>query len=410
MNRQQKRSIRAIVLLVVIGIGSLFLAGYATSPIDPKAWEPPDAPEMTGVLAPNDALARAELLALPEDAHGPEDVALSAAGVVYTGTEDGRLLRMTDVDDSPVIETIVDSGGRPLGLKLDSRDNLFVCDARHGLLRVNPDGTVDVLAVIAGDVNLGFPDDLDVASDGRVYFSDATLRFPTSGTNIDLMEASTLDALEQRPSGRLIRYDPETNRSEVLLDDLAFANGVAIDPAGQFVLVAETSRYKIRRYWIAGEKAGRSDVFAENLPGFPDGISTSPRGTYWVALVTPRLPEVDRLQPHPVLKRVVARVPEALKPKPVKYGLVVELDAGGKILRSLHDPRGEQVSHVTNAVEHGNRLYLGTLHGDAIARYPLEDLVTMEAAAEDAPTHAEDLAGDGTREAKSAEGTGTGEP
>ena len=87
-----------------------------------------------------------------------------------------------------------------------------------------------------------------------------------------------LEPLEARPWGRLIEYDPATNRARVLLDDLYFANGVAVSEDGSFVLVAETFRYRIRRYWLTGPRAGEDEVFADNLPGFPDGVSGDGRG------------------------------------------------------------------------------------------------------------------------------------
>jgi hypothetical protein len=58
----------------------------------------------------------------------------------------------------------------------------------------------------------------------------------------------------------------------VLLKDLYFANGVALSANEDFVLVNETYRYRISRYWLKGEQAGTQDVFIDNLPGLPDNL------------------------------------------------------------------------------------------------------------------------------------------
>lgn len=49
-----------------------------------------------------------------------------------------------------------------------------------------------------------------------------------------------------------------------------------------------------------------------------------------------------------------------------KYGLVAEYDLGGKVLKTWHDTTGLKVSHVTNAVLNGNKLYLGSFSNDFI--------------------------------------------
>ena len=65
------------------------------------------------------------------------------------------------------------------------------------------------LATEADGVPFAFTDDLDIASDGRIYFSDASSKFHQPDYILDLLEA--------RPHGRLLRYDPSTGKTEVLL-------------------------------------------------------------------------------------------------------------------------------------------------------------------------------------------------
>jgi len=136
------------------------------------------------------------------------------------------------------------------------------------------------------------------------------------------------------------------------------------------VFVAETFSYRITRFWITGDKAGTSEPFAVNLPGFPDNITLGESGTLWVALAAPRNALLDRLGPHPWARKVVARLPTAVRPKPARYGLVLGLAADGSVQHNLHDPSGRWAM-LTSAVPIGDVLALGSLHGHAIGRVPL---------------------------------------
>jgi sugar lactone lactonase YvrE len=157
------------------------------------------------------------------------------------------------------------------------------------------------------------------------------------------------------------------------MDGLYFANGVALSSDESFVLVSETYRYRIQRYWLRGPRAGRSDIFIDNLPGFPDGVSSNRQGTFWVAMATPRKSLVDAMHPYPFLKNALAKLPRSLWPKPVRYGLVLGLGEDGQVAFSLHDPGGERVHMVTSVEQRGDHLYLGSLTNDRIARVPVPE-------------------------------------
>ncbi len=356
-NNDKKSPMKKLLasLAVLVAAVALYLA-LTPSPIDPLAWAPAAPPPMQGVLEPNDTLMKAELLGLGQ-VKGPEDTAVDAAGRVYAGQSDGRVIRL---NGSGQPETFADTGGRPLGMDFDTQGNLIVADAWKGLLKIAPQGQISRLTDSADGLPFGFTDDLDIASDGRIYFSDASSRFHQPDYVLDL--------LETRPHGRLLRYDPATGKTEVLLKDLYFANGVALSAGEDFVLVNETYRYRITRYWLKGPKAGQQDVFIDNLPGLPDNLQGDRHGTFWVALPTPRKADADFILDHPWLKRQLAKLPRALLPKPTPYGLVLAIDENGKILRSLHDTSGQHLRMITSAKPVGDELYLGSLENDRIGR------------------------------------------
>ncbi len=355
----ERRGLVGRTLLGALGSAAIVVA-YLLAwpvPIDPAAWTPPVAPALAGPYAPNALLVATERLG-ERSGVGPEDVAVDAEGRVYGGVDDGRIVRIAA--DGSRVETFAETGGRPAGLRFDADGNLLVADCERGLLSIDPEGRVRVLAAEVDGTPIRFADDLDVAADGTVYFSDASAKFG--------VRDFVLDVLEHRPNGRLLAFDPKTGETRVVLAGLHFANGVAVADDQASVLVAESNTYSVRRVWISGPRAGETEPWIENLPGFPDGILSNGRGTYWLAIAAPRDPTLDATLPRPFFRKVLARLPRFLLPGPKRYGLVLGLDADGRVVASLHDPGGERYSNVTNVVERDGQLYLGSLTDTAIGR------------------------------------------
>jgi sugar lactone lactonase YvrE len=352
-----KRILFRLVITAVAGTVGYLL--FWPVPIDPVAWNPPAAPELTGVYAQNEQLAKIQRL--PVDGFAPEDVAIDSQDRIYTGAIDGHIFRLHP--DGTQSEVFSHTYGRPLGLKFDANGNLIVADALKGLLSIAPDGSITLLSNQADGVPFSCTNDLDIAADGTIYFTDASYKFPLAELKTDL--------LEHRPNGRLLAYDPKTHQTRALLRDLYFANGVAVSPDQSFVLVAETGTYTVRRVWLKGEKQGRSDVFIDNLPGFPDGISSNGRDTFWLAIVNRREAGLDFLLRHPFLRKVVARLPNFLQPAIKRYAFVLALDANGKVIRSLQDPSPQSFAEIANVVEHKGNLYFGTIGESALGRMPV---------------------------------------
>ena len=257
------RLIIVSTLLIVIGV--LVIIFFVPSPIDSAAWNPSQAPTWTGKLAPNDALVKADFLGVSQ-LHHPEDIAFDDMGRLYTGCEDGNIYRLTfsASGDVTVVERFAAVGGFPLGLRFDGNKNLIAAVKGVGLLSVDPFGNSSTLANEVNGTPITYANDLEIASDGTIYFSDSSTKF-TRGWPYDILEA--------KPYGRILIYDPATKSTSILKDNLYFANGVALAPDESFLLVGETSRYRIARYWLKGPQAGTWDYFAENLPILVDELT-----------------------------------------------------------------------------------------------------------------------------------------
>jgi len=263
-----------------------------------------------------------EQLAVGEAA-GAEDVAIDAQGRIYGGMADGRIIRYQPDGIQPEVLATIEEG-RPLGLDFDPAGNLIIADAVKGLLSMAPDGTITVLSTEYDGVPYGLANDVDVAEDGTIYFSDSSYKSSLANALTELQEAPG-------PYGRLLKYDPETQMTELVLGDLWFANGVAVAPDQSFVLVVEMAKNQIARYWLTGEKAGESDIFVENLPVWPDGVSSNGQDMFWVAVLG--------------------------------EGLVLGLDLDGNVVHTVHPLywSGAPYGAVASAEEHEGMLYLGDI-------------------------------------------------
>jgi sugar lactone lactonase YvrE len=298
-----------------------------------------------------------EVTLVPVNGHGPEDVVVDGEGRVYTGVDDGRILRISP--DGERVDVIADTGGRPLGLELYGEDELLVCDARAGLLVVPlSGGTPTVLATAALGLDFVFCNNAAVAADGTVYFTDSSRHFGIDRWRDDL--------IEQTAGGRLLRRSPD-GTIDLLADGLQFANGVALAPDESFVAVAETGAFRVMRVWLHGPREGRVEPFVDDLPGFPDNIATGTDGLIWITQASPRVPVLDVVRRLPrALRAGIRALPQRLQPGPGREVGVLGVAADGTV---EHEVRGEIAGfHMLVGVrEWRGKLYFGSLVESAIA-------------------------------------------
>lgn len=351
----------AYIGVIAFALLALYLLAWPT-PIDPVAWQPPPNAGLTGPFTPNDALAGIEHLV--ELGPGPEDMAKGPDGLIYTGLQDGRIVRF-DPDSGAPAETFVSTGGRPLGMEFDAAGRLYVADAFAGLLAITPGGDITVLADAVGGEPMLFVNDLDVGVPGKIFFTDSSRRFD--------QEHYMLDFIEGRQTGRLLSYDLTSGETEVHLDGLAFANGVAVGPDGNSVWVAETLTARIRQVLAGGGSATTGSTLIEHLPGYPDNLSfNADRTILWVALPAVRPNPVEALAARPFLRKVLTRIPglSALRIDP--YSMVIGLDPAGRVVHNLQDPAGGYPT-ITSVKEIDGYLYFGSIDATALARMPVPE-------------------------------------
>jgi sugar lactone lactonase YvrE len=319
--------------------------------IDPIRWQPPPSrplpePNLTATL---------HVLTLPGNA--PEDVVADADGNVWTGVEDGRLIRISP--DGGSAQVVADTGGRPLGLAVGRDGRLLVCDSHRGLLRYDPaTATMETLVAEVAGRPLTFCSNVIESSNGTIFFTESTSRF-----HYEYYKGSVI---EGRPTGSLFRRDPD-GTVHVLASDLHFANGVTLTADESAVVFAETTACRVSKYWLTGAAAGSITPLITDLPGYPDNISTGRNGQIWVAMVSERNRLSEWLAPRaPVVRSLLWRLPYRWlpNPKPTVWVVAFDPDDGHVVthLRASHPDFGL----ATGVVETPGRLWLGRIGGAGV--------------------------------------------
>jgi len=365
-----------LIIIVILGVDVKFRKNrhrlLASTYLDPVVFETDATQGMDGLM-PGDVkpkLSGAELLGTGK-IDGPEDVALDADDNLYCGTRDGKIMRLAAPDYTEV-NVLANIGGRPLGLTFDAEQRIVTCVSGMGLVRVTRDGEVELLTdqtersliTVQDDTTIRMADDLDIAPDGTIYFTDATRRFDIENWGLDLLEG--------RPNGRLLSFDPKSRKTRTVCDYLVFPNGVCLTHDSRHLLVASTWACSILIFDLQNLADGPR-VFIRGLPGYPDNVNRSSDGGYWISLAGMRNPVMDEAMKIPgVRRRMTRRVPPTnWLFANLNIGGVLKADRAGRIVDALWDKPDGPLYMITSTCEHKGALYLGGTTNNKIGRFAL---------------------------------------
>lgn len=182
--------------------------------------------------------------------------------------------------------------------------------------------------------------------------------------------------LTTEKTGKFMKYDMSSKEVIVLLRGLAFANGVALSKDRSFVLVAETTRCRVLRFWLEGPNARKHDIFVD-LPGYPDNIRRNSEGEFWVALhckngLVAKLTASYSWFGHGLLKL-------PLNFKQLHYLFVggkphataIKLSDEGEVLRVLEDVEGKTLKFISEVEERDGKLWIASVLMPYIGIYSL---------------------------------------
>jgi len=336
-------------------------------PVDPVAWSAPVDRGYVDPFTPNDRLKSATGIDLGSF-EGPEDATLGRDGHIYLTTNNGVILRVRNRGVSEFAKI----GGRPLGIETDRDGSLLVANAHSGIQRITNDGSVTVVLDSIDQRPLENANNLGIGPDGVIYFSQSSAKFTATGFN-GSYQASLLDILEHGSHGNVYAFDPAIGSLRRLMTGLNYANGVAVSDDGSYLLLAETGHYRILKHWLTGEAKGSTEVLIDNLPGFPDNIKNGLNGRFWIGFAAPRNQILDRLSGKPLLRKMIQRLPEFVRPRAIPFSHVIAINGEGEVLMNLHDPAA-RFPTLTGVLETRDSLYLTTLFGGQLPKVKKKDL------------------------------------
>jgi len=161
------------------------------------------------------------------------------------------------------------------GSARDAQGRLVSCEhATSRVVRQEADGAITVLASHFDGKELNSPNDVVVAADGAIYFTD-----PTYGRiRADLGVVRDL----QQPVRGVYRIAVDGGLTRVA-DDFEQPNGLCFSDDGRVLYVNDTARKHIRRFDVLdGGALGGGEVWADvggEGPGVPDGMKMGADGT-----------------------------------------------------------------------------------------------------------------------------------
>ena len=241
---------------------ALLLAYLLFYPVEesPEKWHPPALEESKEIYSvQNYYLQDIEVFA-EQDGYGPESSAFGADGHLYFGFLDGKIIKYNP-ETNIAEQVFANTNGRVLGLEFDNEQNLIVADAVHGLLSIDIEGNIQSLSTQSDGLPFKFTDDVSVSKNGDIFFTDASYKYGH-------FDRENVDIWIHKPHGRVLKYSAKNKETNTLLDGLYFANGIALSPKEDYLLVSETASYRIVKYWLTGPIKEKVNILLKIFQGF----------------------------------------------------------------------------------------------------------------------------------------------
>jgi gluconolactonase len=171
----------------------------------------------------------------------------------------------------------IDTGGGPNGLACSADGTLYVAQ-NGGAWGASGTAEPGVQVITGSHVDylvegLGVPNDLTFGPDGRLWITDTRAQFDVSTPDAGL-------------PGHVYATDVDSGDTRLVIDDgPVFINGLGFDRDGSRLLVTATLSSQLLSYVISPDGAvGAPELVHTFDDGWPDGMTVSAHGDYWVAL------------------------------------------------------------------------------------------------------------------------------
>lgn len=201
--------------------------------------------------------------------------------LIWSDIPNNRMMRYDETDGS--VSVFRQPSGNSNGNTVDRQGRLITCE--HGGRRVSRtehDGSIVTLADGFQGRRLNSPNDVVVASDDAIWFTD-----PTYGIDTDY-EGNKAES--EIGACNVYRVDPKTGGVAAVVTDMVRPNGLAFSPDERLLYVADTGQTHgdhypahIRVFDVDGGKLSGGRVFADCTAGLFDGFRLDVDGRIWTS-------------------------------------------------------------------------------------------------------------------------------
>ncbi|MBV8702464.1 MAG: SMP-30/gluconolactonase/LRE family protein [Acetobacteraceae bacterium] len=212
--------------------------------------------------------------------------------VLWSDIPNDRILRWDE--ETGAVTTYRKPSNNANGNTRDRQGRLVTCEHRgRRVVRTECDGAITVLMDRHEGKRLNSPNDVVVASDGAVWFTD-----PPFG----LLGYYEGERAESELPPAVWRLDPQSGRASVVADDIAAPNGLAFSPDERtlYVVASRETPRKILAYDVVdGTRVANRRVLIDAEGGTPDGFRVDVDGNLWCGWgMEPELDGVRVFNPH----------------------------------------------------------------------------------------------------------------
>jgi gluconolactonase len=229
------------------------------------------------------------------DALVPKGAKVERLGTGFTFTEGpvwhptGKYLLFSDMpgdtrrrwDATNGVSEVAKPSNKGNGMTYETSGGLLICEhATSSVVRLTPDGKRETVASHYKGTQLNSPNDVVVARDGSIYFSDPIYgRMP--GFGVERKQDLTFQGV--------YRVQPSGENLQLLVDDFDQPNGLCFSPDESLLYINDSPRGHIRVFDRKPDGTiANGRMFFDHIgtgviaDGIPDGMKIDAAGNVWV--------------------------------------------------------------------------------------------------------------------------------
>jgi gluconolactonase len=203
--------------------------------------------------------------------------------LIFSDIPNNRQMRLLEDDNH--LSVFRSPSENSNGNTVDRQGRLVTCQhAARRVVRTEHNGQVTILADRYDGKRFNAPNDVIVASDDSIWFSDPTYGI---GGNYEGLQAD-----KEQATNNVYRIDARSGAVTMLIDDFTQPNGLAFSPDEKRLYIVDSGRthggaahIRVFDVDVAAGRLSNGRVFAENFaPGITDGMRVDVEGNVWTSM------------------------------------------------------------------------------------------------------------------------------